>query len=343
MKTFSMFEFPGVQNIEAAQGLIGNNRYMENNINWNDRPLSSSITEIPNFNLANPEVIEFSGREVKYLFFNCSTERARKEEYWYGFEGLLKPREERVNQYQAEVLLFEYNNEVKCIVFKGVTLAKTILTDCLPIDRWGERDVAQLPVTEDLLYWIFKRYIDLRQSPLSPQHNMYVTALKSYAGKTRDNVNAMRGMGNRISTILGTLAFLFNNENLKAVRPQLQYEGEVMLIEVSLTGTCRIWEEEYQGRWLMHGGNRLTNILAMYCFVVIIPNLIDSYRENIARGVWSPQLKVEFLQSLGNEIKDQVDAELNRLQIEIIEDNDELQEEEYLDIFDVSEEDDMEG
>ncbi len=337
-----MWEFRDLHNLDTTQALLNNNRFIENIVDWNDNPLSSSIQEIDGFNLLNPETIEFNGREIRYIYFNCITERARKEEYWYDLDGHLKPRDERVKPYSASVILLEYNNSVKGIVFKGVGLARTILNDCLPANIYGDRSITNLPITEDLLYWIFKRYIDLRQTPLSNRHNMYVTALKSFAGKTRDNVNAMRGMGNRISTILGTLAFLFNNENLKAVRPQLQYNGELLLIEITLTGTCRIWEEEYQGRWLFEDRN-LVNILSMYTYLVLIPTLISCYQENLNRGLWSPQLKLEFLQSLGNEIKDQVDEELGRLQIEIVEENDDIQEEEYLDMFDVEEDEDMEN
>lgn len=182
------------------------------------------------------------------------------------------------------------------------------------------------------------------RQPTSHHNDLFVTALKSFTGKTRDNVNAMRGNGNRISTILGTLAFLFNNENLKAVRPQLQFNGEVILLEVSLTGTCRIWEEEYQGRWLLLDSERLINNIVIYIYVVLLPALVDSYRDNVTRGVWSQQDKIEFLQRLGNEIKDQVNAELARLQIEDVPDDEEINDEEdVLDLFDVTEEEDDEG
>ncbi|HDR4582818.1 hypothetical protein [Bacillus paranthracis] len=337
MKTFSMWEFHEVQNMQAVQGFIREHNHLETAVNWQDTPLTSTVQPIHGFDWENPEVIEFGGREIRYIFFNCTTERARKEEYWYGLEDNFLPRAQRITPYQSEVLLFEYENSVKCIVFKGFNQARTILNDCLPTGVWGERSKANLPITEDLLYWIFRRYIDVRQNPLSNQHDMYVTALRSYAGKTKDNVNAMRGMGNRIPTILGTLAFLFNNENLKLVRPQLQYEGEVLLIELSLTGTFRIWEEEYEGRWLLQENRRVVNAISIYCFLVIIPTLVACYQENINRGLWSPELKLEFLQRLGNEIKDQVDAELERLQMEMVEDDGDLPEEEILEIFDLDE------
>lgn len=342
MKSFSMWEFPGVEDLNQVINLVRDYQPIATEENWDDRPLTANIQQVDGFNINNPENLEIEGNQINYVIFECITERSRNPEFWYSTQGQLKPREDRINVYQTKVLLFEYNGEVRGIIFTGTSRARTIIRDCLPEATWGNSDPVDMGITEDLLYWLFRKFIDLRESPLSPTHNLFVTALRSYTGKTRDNINAMRGNGKRISTILGTLAFLFNNENLKAVRPQLQYNGEVFLVEVSLTGTCRIWEEEYQGVWLNLDQERLTNNIAIYTYVKLLPTLIDCYRDNITRRTWSPQLKVEFLQRLGNEIKDQVEAELTRLQDEaqIEESNVEDDGVEPLDLFDIPEEED---
>ncbi|GGA69497.1 hypothetical protein [Ornithinibacillus halotolerans] len=341
LQSFSMWQLNDIDNLDDAIVLIRDMAPIVTNVEWDDEPLVAHFNSIDGFDLNVPETIEIGNNNIRYVTFEFYTERSRRPEFWFNAEGNMKPRDERVNTYNSQILLFEHNNSVKSIVFKGTSLAKTILNTCMPEETWGAVEPAEINVSEDLLYWIFRKFIDLRESPLSPNNPLYVTALKSYTGKTRDNVNAMRGRGNRISTILGTLAFLFNNENLKAVRPQLQYNGEVFLVEISLTGTCRIWEEEYQGRWLALDSKRLKNNIAIYTYIVLLPILVESYRDNVNRGVWSPQLKIEFLQRLGNEIKDQVEAELERLQNEAnIEDEEINDEEEHLTLFDILEEDD---
>jgi hypothetical protein len=317
MRVFSMWEFRDIINLEDAVQKVRQAEPIYTPELWDDDPLVAAINEIEEFPLTTPVTIEIDGERVPYIFFEAYSERSKRQDAWYSVNQQLKPRSDRINLFQSRILLFEYNNTVKGIVFTGVNRAKTLINDTMPPEIWGIIEPAELHVTEDLLYWIFKKFIDLRDRPLSSSHDLYVTALKSYAGKTRDNINAMRGNGRRISTILGTLAFLFNNENLKAVRPQLQHNGEVFLIEISLTGTCRIWEEEYQGGWLFEENEKLINNIAIYSYIKLLPMLIDCYRENIVEGLWSPQLKIEFLQRLGNEIKDQVEAELVRLQNEI--------------------------
>lgn len=345
MKSFSMWQFEGLENLDHAIRLLRDYQPNFTNETWEDEPLVAQV-EFREFLINNPERVDINGNDVRYITIDCLTERSKNREFWYDTHMQLKPRQERTNLYQSKLVLFEANGNVNGIMFTGRGRARTILKDCLPEVLWGQTVPYELEITEDLLYWLFRKFIDLRDTPLSPNHNMHVTALKSYTGKTRDNVNAMRGNGTRISTILGTLAFLFNNENLKAVRPQLQYNGEVFLVEISLTGTCRIWEEEYQGNWLLINDNeRLINNIAIYTYLVLLPTLIDCYRENVIRGQWSPQQKIEFLQRLGNEIKDQVEAELERLQREVdVEDDIDIQDDgiDPENLFDIGEDEDME-
>lgn len=105
-------------------------------------------------------------------------------------------------------------------------------------------------------------------------------------GKTKDNLNAVRGEGNRISTILGTLAFLFNSEQLKALRPQIQYENESMLLEVTLTGTFKLWNNFYRGRvFRTLNGKEKENALIIYAFLIILPLIVESYNESIEADV----------------------------------------------------------
>ena len=338
-----MWEFTGLENLNEAINLIRDSQPIISDVDWEDEPLIALIRQINGFDVNKPENVEVDGNQINYVIMDCITERPRNPQFWFSPQGQLISREKRINVYQTKVLLFEYNNLVRGIVFTGKGRAGTIIRDCLPEEYWGNVAAVESAITEDLLYWIFRKFIDLRESPLSPAHNLYVTALKSYTGKTRDNINAMRGNGRRISTILGTLAFLFNNENLKAVRPQLQYNGEVFLLEISLAGTCRIWEEDYQGIWLNLDEERLQNNIAIYTYIKLLPTLIECYQDNIRRGSWSPLLKVEFLQRLGNEIKDQVEAELARLQEEAHLDE-QLDDDDVdaLDLFDIPEEDDDE-
>lgn len=339
-----MWEFTNIENLNNAINLIRDSQPIAIHENWDDTPLIASIENTNGFNVNNPEIVEIDGNRINYVVVECSTERSRNQQFWYDAQNQLKPRVDRINVYHSRLLLFEDNLSVKGIMFTGTGRARTIIKDCLPEEVWGNIALQEITVTEDLLYWLFRKFIDLRDSPLSPNHNLFVTALRSYTGKTRDNINAMRGNGKRISTILGTLAFLFNNENLKAVRPQLQQNGEVFLLEISLTGTCRIWEEEYQGVWLNLDQERISHNIAIYTYIKLLPTLIDCYRDNIARENWSPQLKLEFLQRLGNEIKDQVEAELERLQEEagLDDQNEEDDGVEALDLFDIPEEDDEE-
>ncbi|MFJ5622932.1 hypothetical protein ACIQD3_09375 [Peribacillus loiseleuriae] len=316
MKSFSIFNFHNFDNlaifIETLPASIAISRDL---VGLENESLQSGIRNIDGFNYNEHENIQVENEHIQYIFFEGFTERARKPEYWYIENDRLKDREERINPIQTNFVVFSHDNNIFAIVFAGINRGKALIKDIFPAETWGNVEPVIPHLNEDLLYWIFKRHIDLPDESLSREHQVFVTALESYMGKTRDNVNALRGEGSRISTILGTLAFLFNNENLKAVRPQIQYGNESVLIELSLTGTFKFWVNAYRGIWTRNlTGDRKQNAVAIYIFVKIIPLLIECYNENLRNNEWSPQLKVDFLRRLGTMIRDRVNTELARIE-----------------------------
>ena len=281
--------------------------------NWEEGRLISEVKTIPGFDTNEHKTIQFSGKTVQYIFFEGYTERAKRLSPEEQENSPL--RDDRINSMSSNFLIFECENQVYGIVFSGITYAKPLVKDIFPSEIWGNVEPKEFELTEDLLYWIFKRHIDLRSDSLSENHQVFVTALESYKGKTRDKVNAVRGEGSRISTILGTLAFLFDNEELKVVRPKIQDGNEVILVELSLTGTFKYWPKLYRGSWTgTLEGIEKQNAVAIYIVVRLIPLLIECYDENKRKNEWSPQLRVDFLKRLGEEIRDRVTDELNRIE-----------------------------
>lgn len=319
MMSFSIFRFHNYVSLDGfIETLRGNREVIRNVRGWETDALRSEVREVNGFNLFEHETIQIENDPIQYIFFEAYTERKKNQEYWYNPNGSLKEdREERINSYQSYVLIFQLNESIYGIVFSGINRAKAIVKDTFTNETWGNVEPVEIEVTEDLLYWIFKRYIDTPRESLSTNDQVFVTALESYMGKTRDNVNAMRGEGSRISTILGTLAFLFNNENLKAIRPAIQYGNERVLLEIGLTGTFKTWSKSYRGQHFRAlTGQRKENAIAIFIFSKIIPLLIACYEENKRHNQWSPQLKVDFVRRLGTMIRDKVDSVLENIELE---------------------------
>jgi hypothetical protein len=323
MISFSIFEFHSYDNLEDFQVTLRENRQVERAVQeWERDSLISDTREIPGFSINRQENIQIENQHIRYILFEGYTERPRKSEYWYNPDGSIKGKVDRINPYQVNLLVFEMENRVFCIAFSGINRAKAIIKDIFTFETWGNVEPVLFNIREDLLYWIFKRFIDTPRESLSAENQVFITSLESYMGKTRDNINAMRGEGHRISTILGTLAFLFNNEELKAIRPSIQYGNEKVLVEIGLTGTFKTWPKAYRGHYFRTlTGQHKVNAVAIYIFKWIIPLLIECYDENYRNNQWSPQLKVDFLKRLGTMIRDEVDKVLLEIERENLQQN----------------------
>ncbi|AJK64966.1 hypothetical protein KHU1_0999 [Bacillus amyloliquefaciens KHG19] len=317
MLSFSIFEFHSFQNIEEFGQRIQRGAEVRRSVRGWTEDLISEVRVVNGFSLEEFERVQIENQTLQYLFFQGYTERKKNEAEWYNADGTLKSKDLRINSTIIDILVVEMNNCLYGIVFAGINRAKAIVKDIFTVECWGHVTPLEFNISEDLLYWIFKRFIDTPREPLSEGQQVYITALESYMGKTRDRVNAMRGEGSRISTILGTLTFLFNNEELKAIRPAIQYGFERVLLEIGLTGTFKTWPQEYRGHAFMQlTGTRKNNAIAIYIFNTIIPLLISCYEENCERDHWSPQLKIDFVQRLGNIIRTKVEEVLRRIEQE---------------------------
>lgn len=323
MISFSIFEFHSYSNLEEIQATLREHQRVERTVReWGNDFLISEIRAIQGFNIENQEILQMEDQPIPYIFFEGYTERPRRPEYWNHPDGSIKDKVDRINPIQVNILIFQLVDRVYSVVFSGINRAKAIVKDIFTLETWGNVEAVQFDISEDLLYWIFKRFIDTPRESLSIENQVYITSLESYMGKTRDNINAMRGEGSRISTILGTLAFLFNNEELKAIRPAIQYGNEKVLLEIGLTGTYKTWPKAYRGHFFRGlTGQRKENAIAIYIFKQIIPLLIECYEENCENILWSPQLKVDFLMRLGTMIRDEVDAVLLKIEQENVHPN----------------------
>ncbi|WP_342716289.1 hypothetical protein AAG068_25560 [Bacillus paramycoides] len=317
MNKFCILHLHQFDSLEEFQRLLQENRNIEYpQIGCVEDQLYCSIIDVPDFPIADVTTLEFDDELVNYLYFTGSIE-TQKRVGPYDNHGQLKPREERVSKFSSDILVFENRNRLFAIVFCGATNGKKVMKKLFPSVTFGLIEPFNDGLTEDVLYWLFKHYIDVPDESLSEEQDIFVTALESYMGTTRDNVNAVKGDGTRISTILGTLAFLFQNDKLKALRPQIQYMDETVLVEMRLTGTLTLWPNSYVGNYFRAlTGIEKQNALAIYVFLKILPSVVECYNNNIDNQAWSPQLKIDFVKRLGSMIRQRVDAELIRIEQE---------------------------
>lgn len=276
--------------------------------------LATNLFGIEGFNIGMTENLQVDGNPISCTGVSIYTERAKRPEYWLQSTGQLKANIDLINSFQADFIIYELNSNVYALGSAGINRVKALLKDAFELQS-DEMITEDFKISEDILYWIFKRFIDTPAESLLNDEQLHVTSLESYVGKTRDKVNAMRGEGDGISVILGTLAFLFNNEELKSIRPTIQYGNEKLLIEIGLTGTFKLWGNSYRGReFRQQEGKRKELMLALYVNLVIIPLLVRSYHENLKNETWSKHLKIDFIKRLGERITREVASVLDRIE-----------------------------
>ena len=229
---------------------------------------------------------------------------------------------------ETEIVIY-YDDELIMNVHRGRQNVKKYISSYFDEEIWGKIVDDKPGVSEDLLYWVFKSYIDNPRTSISNDNSLYLSSLKGYRGVTKDQNNSLKGEGDRITEILGTLAFLLNND-LKMIRPKVTYlindEKHTVLIDIRLTGTIMFEISEYKGDFnRKYELTKMTYILSILCSRYIIPKFISSYNHAIQSKSWSAALKRDFLKRIGEEIKTRVDIELDKLDKEIAADDNGIQ------------------
>lgn len=334
MNTFSIWNFEKYKDLDAFVEILKKNKNRVkkvSNENWNYGDLLVEFREIDNFGLENIKQITIGSKVIKYILFEVYAEKTKNYNFWFEEDGkILKSKKELMIPFSYKVLFIEHNGSIKSIFFCANSTAHTMIRYMFKEENlWGEIKQNLFGLSEDLFYWIFQRIKDYPNVALSDKIQMQITSLSSYMGSSKDKVNAVRGNGNRVAAMLGTVAFLFSNEQLKAVRPEIQYEGHRFIIELSLVGSYKIWENTYIGGFNPLGVTERNCAICIYTFTELIPKLVECYKERCLKNDWSPKVKSYFLQALGQEIMDRVDSEL-----QLIRANAEMDEEEESDDLD---------
>lgn len=310
MIKFSTWRIEGFNNIDDLQNVLLNNTEIVNNVEWDERNLVYRIEPQEGFALTEIREIPIEGENVRFLYFKVLIERQKR--IW----NENQPLSERITPYLEDVLIYEDNNTIKLVVLSTKRKAERVIKYMFPQEVWGVISEDN-GIDKDLLYWVFHRLRDFPNVELVQNTGLYITGLISYMGKSKDEINAVRGNGVRVAALLGTLAFIFNNEDLRALRPEFQYNNHTVVAEIHLDNSNKIIEKHYRGNFMeLEEPLRSIAILIFTC-KIIIPTLIACYLYNRRTNMWSSQMKLIFLQTIGDSIRDTVDTELERIREEI--------------------------
>ncbi|MCR1876441.1 hypothetical protein NSA45_11225 [Paraclostridium bifermentans] len=311
MIKLSKWSFKDISDIQEVVSKLNKNKEVEINMKWDERSLFYKFQEKNNFGLGNYKEIDIDGESVKYIFLNAFIERPKRS--WEDDQ----PLEERINTYTSDILIYQDRDKVKLIILSSKSNSIRIINSMFKEDEWGEI-VEDNNIDNDLLYWVFYRLREFSNTELLKDSELYLTGLVSYMGKSKDEINAVRGQGVRVGALLGTLAFIFNDDRLKSLRPEIQYKNHVVVTEMNFNNSHKIDESSYLGELSIIEDEELKKIsLIILTCKVIIPRLEKAYKKSIDCGEWSNHIKLSFLRNIGNVINEKVSNQMDRIQEEM--------------------------
>lgn len=312
--TLKKWKIEGIDTLDKfKECLVKINRTLEVD-NWQGEPPRYSVTSnIEGDTEILDRNIKIENNEYRYISFNIYIERARRAKSWHDSQGLLKDRKERVNVYQSNMIAFEEHGSISIITFSAPTTVSRIFKHAFDSEELKDVMESSFNIKEDFLYWLLKRLRDYPNTDLYNNINVNISGLYGYLGSNGNN--DCRGNGRRVLAVLGTLAVIFSSEKLKSLRPEFQHNGNIVVIEINEDNTIKLYEDDYLGNFSVYTGQERSNILALYTINVLLPMVLDAYNKNIADSLWSVELKLDFLRTIGEEIKERVQEELDSLEL----------------------------
>lgn len=173
-------------------------------------------------------------------------------------------------------------------------------------------------VSEDMLYWLFYRLREMPDELIVFEPRMFLNGITSYLGRTNDKINAVRGIGIRVSALLGTLGMLLGEESLRALRPNIQFGEHEVNIELYIGNNGKIYPKTYFGPYSSEVEERefLIKLVVLVCRY-ILPYLKKGYKDSCDKQEWSIYIKRVFLSAVGNEMSEKIKKVMQSIELDI--------------------------
>jgi len=272
---------------------------------WHPVPANEEI-KITEVNYAEDET-------ARFIYLRAFVERARSTVKNSDNEFL--DRNNRINSVDQNVLFFENDNDIYLAVFMNFsTYAHSkinyILKDLLFEEAWGNHTI--LPndynITDDVYYWMLRKVI-MEEKVLCNNPLMTLETFTGFSGNASDNAHHMTGNGERISALLGTLAFIFGEDSLKSLKIHLNIdESENILFELYKQGNIQVFE--YDGDLFNGTYEEVQNLLTVYIYKKVIPEILQNYQRAKDSNDWNIDIKKSFLEHVGATMIERVQQEL---------------------------------
>lgn len=301
-----------INNLDIISEILKENNVIETEVEWEDDPLKSQFISMDDNGLGEVNRICISDETYEYIIFKGRVETALNKKKWHDENNQLRDREDRVKIYEATFIIYKLNNKLNMITIGAITNVRKVINKMFK-EKWPNILAHEYDIREDVFYWVLSRLRDENNHTLHPNSEMKVTGLLSYLGKTQDGNNALRASGRRVLSIMGTLAYIFSGDTLKAIRPEFQYKGEMFLIELTLNNSFKICCDGCLGKYNTYQGQEKVIALSIYIMEKIIPKVFSDYICSLNDNLWSQTHREKFIELVGQELQDIINKRMKAL------------------------------
>lgn len=172
----------------------------------------------------------------------------------------------------------------------------------------------------NFFYWLISRVYNSQNTfDISDQKTITAKFIKGIKGDVSDLQTRVAADGESVISIISTLAFLLESNNLKQVKVDLSYEncetGESHenISLILQKDTINIDLSSYQGIYEHDNDDEKIAKLYLLIYLDIFPNLLQEYYADIYNELWSKSILIEFLESVANTIQSKVDRRIGEL------------------------------
>lgn len=308
---FSIAEVKDYREIELFHKKFKENNKFEKFVEWNDSPLLAEVTHISEI-----KEINIKSKLIKYFKFNISIER--KKSIINDKNGILLPRENRVNKTESSGIVFLNSDTIKIIFLCGIENISKFKQDLF--NRYTSLE-ANTYFDEDLLFWLFWHFDQNKENSLDSEDNIFINNLKTYTGVSQDNKNEIKVDGEKTSVLLATLGSIFSSKKFKLLNIDLDYLDENITVEIRNSGTYKLDINCSSGDCDSKFGDERIFYLLLYIDIYAFPKIKSSYKKAIEKSSWNELIQLDFTKTLGEKIIALVNEGLEIVKTQLISKN----------------------